>query len=161
SLTSELSDAHATALRDEQQRHDVALARAVGELAERQAYFDRERVEAEARCVGLTAQLREVEVARDQARREHQSVLANVTRLTEREAALQRLLNETRGALEQEVAGAGAALRDEQQRHHAALATAAAERAEHQAHFERERAQAEAERAGHTVQLREVEVARD
>ncbi len=99
----------ATVLRDEQQRHDIALGTAVGELAERQAHFDRERAEAEANRSDLTAQLREVEEARDQARCEHQSAADDVTRLTEREAALEARLKEereTRDTLEQEVAAA-------------------------------------------------------
>jgi len=162
-LEKEIADAH-FALRDEQQRHDAALAMAASQLAERQAQFDRERAEAEATRGGLSTQLREVEEARDLARREHQSVVADVTRLTEREAELEgRLKVErvTRDVIEQDAAGAAAAFRDEQERHHAALATAAAELAERQAHFEGERARAEAERAVLTAQLREMEEARD
>jgi len=162
-LEKEIADAH-SALRDEQQRHDAALAMAASQLAERQAQFDRERAEAEATRGGLSTQLREVEEARDLARREHQSVVADVTRLTEREAELEgRLKVErvTRDVIEQDAAGAAAAFRDEQERHHAALATAAAELAERRAHFEGERARAEAERAVLTAQLREMEEARD
>jgi PAS domain S-box-containing protein len=163
SLTCELTDAHA-ALLDAQQRHDVALALAAGDRAARQAHFDREQDQSEVERTGLTAQLREVEEARDQARREHQAAIADITRLTEREAELEGRLKEeraTRDTLEQEVAGTAAALRDAQQRHDVALTTAASELAERQAHFEREQAQAEAERAGLSARLREVEEARD
>jgi hypothetical protein len=163
-LEEQLTDAHAAALREEQQRHDVALAAAVGELAERQAHFDRERAEAETKRSGLTAQLREVEEARDQARSEQQLAAADVTRLTQREAELEGRLKverETRDALEQEVARAAAALRDEQERHRALLATAASDLAERQANFDRERTEAEAKRCDLTSQLREVEEARD
>ena len=154
----------AAALRDEQERHSVGLATAAAELAERQAQFDRERAEAEAKRESLTAQLREVEEARDQARREQQSAVADITRLTEREAVLDGRLKEeraTRDALERDVALAAAALRDEQERHRVGLATADAELAERQAQFDRERAEAEAKRGELTTQLREVEEARD
>src|SRR4029434_10753121 len=112
----------------------------------------------------LTAQLRKVEEDRDQARREQQSAVVNITRLTEREAAIEGCLKkerETRDALDQQVTRAAAALRDEQEQHRATLATATAELAERQAQYERERAQAEAERASYATQLREVEEARD
>jgi PAS domain S-box-containing protein len=131
-LASELTAAH-TALRDMQQRHDVALKAAAGELAERQAHFEQERAQAEAEHCGLTVQLREVKEARDQALRGHQSALADITRLTEREAELERRLNDeraTRDTLEQAVAVTAAALHDEQQRHDVALKAAAAERTE-------------------------------
>ena len=75
------------ALHDEQQRHDAALKAAAGELADRQAHFEHECAQAEAERGGLTAQLREVEEARDQAWREHQSAVADITRLTEHAAA--------------------------------------------------------------------------
>ena len=122
----------AAALQDEQQRHEVSLKAAAGDLAARQAHFEHERAEAETQRAGLTAQLREIEEARDQAWREHQSALADITRLTAREAELE-----------------------------VALKAAAADLAERQAHFERERAEVETKRAGLTLQLREVEESRD
>ncbi len=154
----------AAALRDARQRHEVALKAAADELADRQAHFDGERAQAEAERGSLTAQLREVEEARDQARREHQAAVADITRLTERETNLEERLKEeraTRDTLEQTVADTAAALRDAQQRHEIALKAAADELADRQAHFEGERAQAEAERGNLTAQLREVEEARD
>src|SRR5207237_148672 len=54
---------------------------------EHQAHFERERAEAEAERVGHTVQLREVEVARDQARREHESAVGDLTCVTEHAAA--------------------------------------------------------------------------
>ena len=137
---------------------------AAGELAERQAHFDASGLRPRRSAPASPRNCDEVEEARDQARREHQSAVADVARLTEREAELEERLKEeraTRDTLEQAVANTAAALRDEQQRHDVALATAAGELAEQQAHFERERSQAEAERGGLTAQLREVEEARD
>ena len=148
-LVSELADADA-ARRDERERHDAALATAAGELTERQACFDRERAD-------LTAQLRAVETDRDQARSEHQSVVADLARLSQRQTDLDERLEEeraTRHDLEQAVADAAARLQEEQQRHRAALATAAGELADRQALFDHERADL-------TAQLRAVETDRD
>jgi hypothetical protein len=137
-LSSDLSAAQ-TARTEAQQRHEAALAAAAGELADRQARFDEERAGAEVERAGLAAQLRAVEEARDAARREHLSAAADVTRLTEREAALVGRLTEEQ----------------------AARAAAAGELADRQARFDEERAGAEAERAGLAARLRAVEEARD
>ena len=154
----------AAALQEKQKRHAEALANAAGELAARQADFERERTHAEGERAALSAQLREVEDARDQARREHESAVADITRLTEREAGLEGELREARAmreTLEDTASRTAAALQEEQQRHADALTNAAGERAALHADIERERGQAEAARTGLIAQLREVEEARD
>jgi hypothetical protein len=108
--------------------------------------------------------VRDAEAARDQAQRDHQSALADVARLAERQAELEGRLQEeraTRDDLEQAVAEAVAVQRDARQRHDAALEAAASELADRQAHFDREQAQGESERSNLTAQLRAVEAARD
>ena len=67
----------------------------------------------------------------------------------------------TRITLEQAIADADAALRDGQQRHESALANAASELAERQAHFARELSHTAADRDRVTQLLRETEGALD
>jgi PAS domain S-box-containing protein len=162
-LEQALADSRASLL-DEQERHEAALATSAVELAERQAQFDDERTRAAADRAAISAQLRDVEQAFGEARHEHQTVVATLARLTEREVSLVGQLEEervTRRDLEQAIADAQAALKDEQQRHESGLAAAAGKLLAQQAQFDRERARADAERTSVLTQLREAEKARD
>ena len=86
-LEQTIADADAT-LRDALQAHDVALTTAANELAARQARFDRELSQTAADRDRLTQRLSDAEVALDQELGDHQSTVANVERLTQREADL-------------------------------------------------------------------------
>ena len=86
-------------------RHEAALAAAAAELAEHQARFDRELSQAAADRDRLIERVRDVEDALAQARTDHQSAVAEVARLTERESSLSaRLASEAADLAESEAA---------------------------------------------------------
>ena len=129
-----------------------------------QQRFALEHAQSETERTSLATKLREVEEESDLVRREHQSAVLDVARLTEREALLEANLNEelaTRSALEQAITDSRAALRDAEQRHSQTLATAARDHAARLARFGDERAQAAAKYASLEAQLQEIEQARD
>ncbi len=96
-LEQALADAD-TKLREARQRHDVALATAARELAEHQAQSDRELSRTAIESAELTKRLNEAELALTQARHDHGSALADVARLTQREADLSQQLAHTEHA---------------------------------------------------------------
>jgi PAS domain S-box-containing protein len=113
--------------------------------------------ERETRAI-LEATIAETEAVLEQARRDHASAMADVTsaaadvgRLTQREAELTSQLDHmqaARPALERAIKAAEAALRDAEQRHEAALAAAATDRAERQTQFDRELSKIAGDRDG-------------
>ena len=132
-------DAAETALLETDARVTRELVAAGKQAAECEALQVQIRQEGDARAA-LEAEIAGVRAELSEARNEHQSAAADVARLIEREAFLAS-----------ELTAAHTALRDMQQRHDVALKAAAGELAERQAHFEHERAQAEAEHRGLTV----------
>ena len=108
----------------------------------------------------LTAQLADVQNLRQRLESQLADAENAIKAATARETELGGHLRDeraTRAALEQAVAGGEAALREARQRHDAALAGAAIELAERQAHFDRELSQTIAERDRQTARLSEVE----
>jgi hypothetical protein len=87
SLEHAVADVQAT-LSQAEERHQEALAAAAGDLADRQARFDRELLEATSARARLADQLNDTCVALDQARHDHETAVAEVDRLTRREADL-------------------------------------------------------------------------
>jgi hypothetical protein len=79
------ADAH---VRDLQQRHDEALTKAVGELAEQRAHFDRELSRASLEGDHLRQRVIATDISLNEARREHESLAADVARLARRETDL-------------------------------------------------------------------------
>jgi len=79
------ADAH---VRELQQRHDEALTKAAGELAEQGAHFDREWSRASLERDHLQQRAIAADISLDEARREHESAAADVARLTQRETDL-------------------------------------------------------------------------
>jgi hypothetical protein len=79
------ADAH---VRELQQRHDEALTKAAGELAEQRAHFDRELSRASLERDHLQQRVIATDISLDEARREHESAAADVARLTQRETDL-------------------------------------------------------------------------
>ncbi len=102
-----------TALLAAQEQYESAQAVAANELADRQAQFERDLSRIAADRDGLQQQLNEREIALDQLRAEHQSTLANVERLTERETELSARLvdvQEAKDILDQQLDEASRAI---------------------------------------------------
>jgi chromosome segregation ATPase len=174
-----------TALREGQLQHEAALASAASALAERKASFDQLRRDHQTavadverltlREAELTSQLADIQAVRDTLQHqlaEAESATADAAERAARERAAAarrqedldaRLAQElaTRSMLEQAIADADAALREAQQLHETALASAATELAERQSHFDRELAQTAADRDRLTERLSEAESALD
>ena len=82
------------ALTDAKQQHQDALVASAADLADRQRRFDRELTEGASERARLADQLSETASALDRARQDHESALADVDRLTQREADLREQLVE-------------------------------------------------------------------
>jgi DNA repair exonuclease SbcCD ATPase subunit len=136
-----------SALRDAEQRHEEALATAAAELAARDEHFGRQLSQTQADRDRLSRQFDETDAALNHTRKDYQSAIADVERLTRREADLTSQLADIQGSrdtLERHVddanraiAEAEGSLRDAEQRHDAALAAAAKDLADRVAHFDR------------------------
>ena len=96
-LEQAVADADAT-LRETQQRHGAALAAAAGELAEQRAQLDRELSRTAVECDNLRERLNGAEFALNRSRHEHESAVADVARLTQRETDLTAQLAQVEGA---------------------------------------------------------------
>ncbi|HZM94778.1 MAG TPA: hypothetical protein VFB92_15215 [Vicinamibacterales bacterium] len=96
-LEQAVADADAK-LREARQRHDAALATAARELAEHKAQSDRELSRTASECDELTGRLNKAELALTQSRHDHGSAVADVARLTQREADLSSQLAHAEGA---------------------------------------------------------------
>ena len=108
----------------------------------------------------LTLMLADVDAARHTLERQLADATSALRQAAAHAATLEEQIQQERGthvALEQAIADAEAALRDAHQRHDAALATAATELAEHQAHFDRELSQTAADRDNLARQFSEAE----
>lgn len=90
------ADAH---VRELQQRHDEALTKAAGELAEQRAHFDREWSRASLERDDLRQRVIATDISLDEARREHESAAADVARLTRSETDLSAQLATARSEL--------------------------------------------------------------
>ena len=97
-IASALADADAHA-RDLQQRHDAALTKASGELAEHRTHLDRELSRAALEGDQLRERLIEAELALEQTRHDHESAADDVARLAQHEADLSALLATVQGEL--------------------------------------------------------------
>ena len=86
-LEQEVVNADVT-VRDLQRRHDAALAKAAAELAEQRAHVDRELSRTAAEGDQLRERLMNAELALYESQHNHESVAAEVARLTQREADL-------------------------------------------------------------------------
>ena len=169
-LEQAVTDADA-ALRDAEQRHEAALSAAAGDLAERQARFDRELSQTVADRDHVSQRLRDAELALDNVRHDYQTVVADLERLTQREADLTSRLTAVEAARDgldlqlaeatNAIADADAALRDAEQRHRAALSAAAGDLAERQARFDRQLSQTVADRDHLAQRLRDAELTLD
>ena len=116
------------ALRNAQQRHDVALAAAAGELLERETHLGHLLSEAQSERDRLAERLSETETTLDQARRDHEAMTADVERLTTCEATLTSQLADlqaVRDTLELQLAASARAIADADERiaHERAAAT--------------------------------------
>ena len=145
-LRSQLADAEA-ARQETQQQHEVALAAAATELAQRQAGFDHELSESTSERDRLRHRLDDTSADLGDVCRAYEFASADIDCLTQREAELTSQL-----------ADAEAALRDTQHSHDAALAAAATEFAEHQARLDSELSLAADERDRITEQLADTTV---
>jgi predicted nucleic acid-binding Zn-ribbon protein len=102
------------AVRAAEERHESALEAAATDRAKLVARFDRELLATAADRDQLTQQLGDTRIALDRAQQDHRSAVADVERLTQREADLTSELanvRNTRDALEHELSEARTALR--------------------------------------------------
>jgi len=90
------ADAH---VRDLQQRHDAALTKAAGELAEQRTHFDRELSRTALEGAQLRERLIKAELALEETRHDHESAAADAARLARHEADLSAQLANVRGEL--------------------------------------------------------------
>jgi hypothetical protein len=95
-LEQRVVDADVT-MRETQQRHDAALAKAVEELVEQRARFDRDLSRAAAERDQLNERLIKAELAFHESRRDYESAADDVARLTQREADLCAQLAQVEG----------------------------------------------------------------
>ena len=84
-------------MRETQQRHDAALAKAAEELVEQRARFDRELSRTAVEGDQLRERLIKAELALSESRHDHESAAADVARLTQREADLSAQLAQVEG----------------------------------------------------------------